>query len=149
MQKLIKEDNIIETYSASQIIVMAIGTIVATVALYHAGKIIGEEDFWMDAWEKSRACVVLLSSTAFCIIAVVIVSQLGAVDVFENRVNEIKENMGYNVSSREFLDNIDAECAKIDDVDIYGVMKYNERDCNRMVFKRTKEKYMFLNGVTP
>ncbi|MCK5433177.1 MAG: hypothetical protein KAJ03_10550 [Gammaproteobacteria bacterium] len=137
----------IETYSASQIIVMAIGTIVATVGLYHAGKILGDK--YSDIGIRLFAGGGLFLCGMVGIGLIIFTSQLGAVDVFDAKVKVVAENVDYNTTPEQFIASIDTECGKIDDVDIYGIIKYDERDCNRMVFKRTEEKYMFLNGVTP
>ena len=137
----------IETYSASQIIFMAIGTIAATITLYRAGKILGDK--YTDIGIRLLAGGTLFLCGMMIIGLIMLTSQLGAVDVFDAKMKVVAENVDYNTTPEQFIAAIDTECGKIDDVDIYGVIKYDERDCNRMVFKRTEEKYMFLNGVTP
>ena len=88
----------IETYSTSQIIIMAIATIVATVALYSAGKLLSDGESGMNIGEKLFAGGGLILCGMAAIGIIVLTSQLGAVEVFDAKMKVVAENVDYNTT---------------------------------------------------
>lgn len=129
------------------IILIVMATCVAIGAL-RAAYIVLSDSIVLD----SISSFMVFSHVAISICMLILIGgimQFDDVDEFHEHVDQIIHDMDYNVSSSDFLDGIYIDCGKIDDADIYGMIKYDERDCVRRVFAQTEDRYKFLNGGTP
>lgn len=99
--------------------------------------------------EKSYIYIMLGGVVIVSALLIGAVVNIDEVVGFDTDIDRIITNTNYNVTAEEFIENIERQCGDVEEVEVVGIIKYDEDYCVKYVFKHTEEKYMFLNGVTP